>query len=555
MTSSNLLYLILLSPLFFLIVAMLSRYQVGLRPRLVIKAANLATIFGIIVAVFGSVLMLNYGSLQTTDADTFLQVANIRIDAVSLIMFGMIALLSFVIIRYSKNYLDGDKRQGVFLGRLSATIASVQLLVLAGNLAMLFVAWVFTSICLSSLLTFYADRPVALIAAKKKFIMARLADASLLLSCILLFIEFDTINLEAIFVGIGELTPASLTNGNLGLVATFLVMAAMLKSAQFPTHAWLIEVMETPTPVSAMLHAGLLNAGPFLIIRMAYVMEATHAASSLLILVGGFTAIFGSVVFMTQSSVKTALSYSSIAHMGFSLMVCGMGAYGAAMLHLVAHSFYKSHAFLSSGSVIDALKSSKGFKLNPKKNILSVILSIVLASGIYAGFAYIKDLDLVNEIPLLAIGLVILLGMTRIFSLAFNGSNLISFTAKAALFGLLVVTSFFVLESAMAVLLTDAVPELVALATSQYVMIGGLTTAFAIIVFIQVCDPFISSRPAFKVLSIHLKNGLYINALFDRMIGAFYVRPESIDYDEAINSKITYPELTKATQEEATLNH
>lgn len=167
MTSSNLLYFILLSPLFFLIVAMLSRYQVGLRPRLVIKAANLATIFGIIAAVFGSVLMLNYGSLQTTDADSLLQVANIRLDAVSLIMFGMIALLSFVIIRYSKNYLDGDKRQGVFLGRLSATIASVQLLVLAGNLAMLFVAWVFTSICLSSLLTFYADRPVALIAAKE----------------------------------------------------------------------------------------------------------------------------------------------------------------------------------------------------------------------------------------------------------------------------------------------------------------------------------------------------------------------------------------------------
>ncbi len=117
--------------------------------------------------------------------------------------------------------------------------------------------------------------------------------------------------------------------------------------------------METPTPVSALLHAGILNAGPFIAIRMAFVIDGANLATTLLIVVGGLTAVFASVVLLTQPSVKVALGYSSAAHMGFMLMVCGMGIYPAALLHLVAHSFYKAHAFLSSGSAIDEARAAK----------------------------------------------------------------------------------------------------------------------------------------------------------------------------------------------------
>jgi len=549
MTTSYIPFLILLSPLLFLVLSLYSRFQVGVRPVKVIGWSKIVAIINFISVVFGAYLLFEFGSFQTMDKNSIASVLSLRLDAVSMLMYGMIALLSFVILRYSKNYLDGDPRQGIFIGRLAATIASVQLLVVAGNLVLIFGAWVFTSICLSRMLTFYKDRPVALIAAKKKFIIARLADLALFVSFMLLYFEFNTISLEDIFVGLKSSSAESIS-GNISWAAICLVLAVMLKSAQFPTHAWLIEVMETPTPVSAMLHAGLLNAGPFLIIRMAYVMEVSSSANFILILIGGITAVFASVTFLTQSSVKTALSYSSIAHMGFSLMVCGMGAYSAAMLHLVAHSFYKSHAFLSSGSVIDSLKSTRGFKLVAKKNAFLILLGLGLAATIYISYAFLKGIDIKTELPLLAIGIIILMGMARIFTLAFDGSNQFGLVLKATLFGLLVVTSFFVLESSISALLHGAVPELAGLSINQTVLVAILTVIFSSVVLIQIFAPFIEKRASFIALAIHVKNGFYINSVFDRMIGAFYVKPDGLSYTETMNEKIedsTF--IRKATNE------
>ena len=196
----------------------------------------------------------------------------------------------------SNNYMDGDDRQGSFIGRLAATIASVQLLVISGNLGLLFIAWVFTSVSLHRLLLFYSERPGAIIAARKKFILARIGDASLLAAITLLYNLFGSGNLEFIFSELrAGIAPENMLS--IEFAALFLALAALFKSAQFPTHGWLIEVMETPTPVSALLHAGLLNAGPYLIIRMAFVMDASFYAPLLLISIGGFTALFASVVF------------------------------------------------------------------------------------------------------------------------------------------------------------------------------------------------------------------------------------------------------------------
>ncbi|MEP0714378.1 MAG: proton-conducting transporter membrane subunit, partial [Algoriphagus sp.] len=349
MNQSLFAYLVLISPLVFVLTAILSWFQKGIHPSLVKKAASVSSIASILIAAVSGFFVVLYGDLESPLLGVDELGLSVRLDSLSVLMLLMIALIAFIVLRFSQNYLDGDARHGVFMGRLAATIASVQLLVLSGNLSLLFISWVLTSMSLHRLLVFYQDRPGAVIAARKKFIVARLGDLCLLLAFLLLYAEVGSGNLEVIFQTIQTKISSGTTLVYIEGAALFLVLAALLKSAQFPTHGWLIEVMETPTPVSALLHAGLLNAGPFLIVRMAYVMEASTIAPMILLAVGGFTALFASVVFLTQTSVKTALGYSSVAHMGFSLLTCGLGLYPAAMLHLVSHSFYKAHAFLSSG--------------------------------------------------------------------------------------------------------------------------------------------------------------------------------------------------------------
>lgn len=515
-----------LAPLTFAATAIASWFQPGMRPVLVRRMGLLAAILSMVMAATGGCLVFGQGLLQTGLAGANGLGFSIRLDALSSVMMALIALLGFIIIKFSANYLDGDQRQGAFLGRLSATIASVQLLVLAGNLGLLFLAWTFTSISLHRLLVFYPERPGAQIAARKKFILARLGDASLLIAFGLLYRQFGSGNLEVIFSAVKNTSPGDLPFWGIEGPALFLVLAAVLKSAQFPTHGWLIEVMETPTPVSALLHAGLLNAGPFLIIRMAFVMEASSAAPVILMIIGGFTALFASVAFLTQTSVKTALGYSSVAHMGFSLMVCGLGVYPAAMLHLVAHSFYKAHAFLSSGSVIEVIRGSKISKPSASAGVFTVMSGAALALTLYTGFALLWGVDPVHEFSLLVVGAVIVLGLSRIFTsaLAVKGNALL---LQASVLALMVTAAFFTLESGARHLLSGQLPALAVPGWGRLLTAAVLLMVFSLVVFLQVMAPQLSPRPFYRSLAIHIRNGFYANALFDRIVGALGVHTSS----------------------------
>ena len=524
MTQNILVLLVLLSPLVFVLTAVSSWFQPGKRPLFIKKLSVSASINSLAIAALGTIALLQYGEMETPTYGINGLGFGLRLDALSLLMFGMIAMLAFIIVRFSLNYLDGDARQGVFIGRLSATIAAVQLLVLAGNLALLFVAWVLTSMTLHRLLVFYRERPGARIAARKKFIVARLGDLSLLGAIVLLFQQFNTGNLELIFQGIKDAQESGLPLAGLGTAGIFLALAAVLKSSQFPTHGWLVEVMETPTPVSALLHAGLLNAGPFLIIRMAYVMEASTTASLLLMAIGGFTALFASVVFLTQTSVKTALGYSSAAHMGFSLMVCGLGVFPAAMLHMVAHSFYKAHSFLATGSVIDSMRAAKFTGTIRSGNPLRIALGILMGFGVYIAFAYAWGLNPKTELPLLAIGAIISLGLARLFTSALDSNGSPKLFLRASLLSVIVTASFFTLESGAHFLLASQLPQLALPSLSETILISVLLSAFATAIFIQILSPFLADKPAYRVLAIHLRNGLYMNTLFDRLVRGLYTQ-------------------------------
>lgn len=273
----------------------------------------------------------------------------VRLDTLAVTMAILVIFLGTVVLRFAACYLEGDPKRTRFLVWMSLTLLSVITLVISNHLLLLLGAWTATSLCLHRLLLHYPERIGAAFAARKKFVFSRSAEFSLLAAAVLLYQGHGTWRIDTLV--------ASITSGNHSALpaATFLLaFCAMLKSAQFPFHSWLPDTMDTPTPVSALMHAGIINAGGFLVLRLAPVFTAAPAAMHLLAVIGTLTAVFGAIVMLAQPGVKRALAFSTIAQMGFMMIQVGLGAWGLALLHLVAHSMYKAYAFLQAGSTIGA---------------------------------------------------------------------------------------------------------------------------------------------------------------------------------------------------------
>ena len=515
--------LILLIPtVLFLFSSVLPTILGAKRVKPIIQLTLLGSVLSILLSFVGAFYIYTIGNAETSLLEFQNLGLSIRVDVLSMLFFGMIALLGFVIVKYSVNYLKGDARQHVFMGRIAATIASVQLFVLSGNLFILFLSWVTTSLFLHRLLVFYKERPRAQSAALKKFIVARFSDVFLLTSFLLIYIQVGSGSLATIFEAIQQTDlNASL---NLELATVFLVLAAIFKSAQFPIHGWLVEVMETPTPVSALLHAGVLNAGPFVIMRMAFLLDASVWASNMLLIVGGTTAIIASVIFLTQSSIKTALGYSSIAHMGFSLFICGTGAYSAAVLHIVAHSFYKGHAFLSSGSSVDVIKTKRITTSERLKNPFRIALGVILAFAVYLGIAVIFEIDFNSNVALFAVGLVIVMSLTQVIVPIIDTKQHVSTVLFACLLVGLVATSFLGFEHIFHTLLDAQFPGAASMTSGRILVVAIMLLLFAIVVSLQVFSPSYFNLKNATKLSVYLRNGFYINSYFDKLIGAYDIK-------------------------------
>jgi len=326
---------------------------------------------------------------------------SLRIDGLTLAMLLLITFVGLAILRFSRNYLSGDRPshshtkpgpspdpgQARYQRWFAATLASVSLLVVSNQLLLLCAAWIGASLSLHQLLTYYDDRPRALLAAHKKFLISRLADICLLAGCLILGLHFDSFQLDRIFAHLPESPDRAQT-----IATVLLAMAAILKCAQLPFHGWLIQVMEAPTPVSALLHAGIVNIGGFLMIRLAPVMTGATTAQGLLVVVGTATAVIAALAMTTRTSIKVALAWSTCAQMGFMLMECGLGLYGLALLHLLAHSLYKAHAFLGSGQTIQQTRTlnmapSHHCSLSPARlaATLAVVALLLTAGSILAG--------------------------------------------------------------------------------------------------------------------------------------------------------------------------
>ena len=266
----------------------------------------------------------------------------------------LVAVLGWVIVRYSARYLAGEPGQLRYLRALLFTLASVSLVVATDHLGVLVAAWFASSLGLHSLLTFYPLRRPAVLAARKKFLVSRLADIVLVAALALVWREAGTMDIPTLLAFV-DAQPA--LSPGLHLAAVCFALGAILKSAALPLHGWLIQVMEAPTPVSALLHAGVVNLGGFVLIRLAGLVAAAPYAQAILVAVGGVTALAAGLVMATRISIKVRLAWSTCAQMGFLLLECGLGLFGFAALHLIAHSLYKAHAFLAAGDTVIATRA------------------------------------------------------------------------------------------------------------------------------------------------------------------------------------------------------
>lgn len=411
-------------------------------------------------------------------------------------MVALVATLGLFVSRFSEQYLAGEAKQDHFFRWLNLTLAAVMLVVVSDHLLVLWFAWVAISLSLHQLLLFYPQRPRAQLAAHKKFVFARFADVSLLAASALLFWQYQTFSINEL----SQLVAASAVTPMTHLAASLVVIAALLKCAQMPFHGWLIQVVEAPTPVSALLHAGVVNLGGFLLLRNVELLQASWVATALLALVAGLTLVLASVIATTRISVKVGLAWSTVGQMALMLLQIAAGLYALAALHLVAHSCYKAYSFLNAGSQVKAAVAKQ-----------MVIGKASLGSTV-AGFSAAFTVYLV--------GSTLLKGSVSITEVAFFALYSAGFAALVQhgqlLKGLLLATLLAALHTVLKYSLAwQALPGSTAMALLFAALIAGL------IIFAWVAQ-FGETKPFGKRLHQALFAGLYLDEWATRVTLALW---------------------------------
>jgi NAD(P)H-quinone oxidoreductase subunit 5 len=363
----------------------------------------------------------------------------VQLDLVSSAMFVLVSTLAVIVVRYSRVYLAGQRELDRFARALLLTVASATVLVTSNHLAVLVLAWFATDVGLHQLLTFFRMRRQAIIVAHKKFLLSRVADACFVSSIVLIGGELGTLRIDVV----NELARASGgLSPSLHVATVLMVFGVLLKCAQIPFHGWMLAVMEAPTPVSALLHAGVVNIGGFVMIRLAPLMAHAYIAQSILLGVGLGTTIIAALVMMTRVAIKGVLAWSTIGQMGFMLVQCGLGAWHLALMHLLAHSLYKAHTFLSAGSVVQQWRA--GHLVHPPRMRIWHLLAGLVILSVFVAPYYADTLIPSVHLPESIAPLALLLGLSfapmlgralaaglRAFSLAL----LLTLGATAAYFG------------------------------------------------------------------------------------------------------------------------
>jgi NAD(P)H-quinone oxidoreductase subunit 5 len=522
---SSSLWIIGLGPAALGLVGLLPGDELRRATELRIGAAKAAAALTALLAAGTAAAVIAHGSLRTPLLGADGIGLSLYLDALSSMMFCLVALIGLIVVAYSHHYMDGDPRHSRFMRELCLTLSAVLLVIVSGNLLLFALAWIATSLGLNRLLVFYPERQAAILAARKKFLVSRVGDLCLIAAMVLVYRLCGSLQYDAIFSSVATMhsdtAPLMLHAAALLLVAT-----ALLKSAQFPLHGWLIEVMETPTPVSALLHAGIINAGGFLVLRFSHLISLSIPTLYTLSIIGGLTALFGSVVMLPQTSIKVSLAYSTTAQMGFMMLECGLGAFSSAVLHVLAHSLYKAHAFLSSGSVIDIARASWTPSPGGKPHPARLAISIIAVMAVTVTISSLFGATLADKPGAFTLGAVLVLAMIMLISNGIDERPNGYVVVRTVVLAAVVTLVYFSLQFLIEVLLADSVPPTQRLrGVLELAIVVAIILSFTVVTVFQSLLPAQSSEARWAALYAHLANGLYVNTVANRWLLRFWPSP------------------------------
>ncbi len=317
--------------------------------------------------------------------------AGLNVDGLTAIMLVVVTSVAFLVQVYSLGYMAGDPGYWRYFAYMSLFTASMLGLVLVDSLVLVYVFWELVGLSSFLLIGFWFHRPAAAAAAKKAFLVTRLGDIGFLLAILLIYAHTGTFD-------IAEIQTLAVTGAIGGTTLTFFALGifagAAGKSAQVPFHVWLPDAMEGPTPVSALIHAAtMVVAGVYLVARMFPVFQQSPDAMTVVAAVGGITAITAALIGLVMTDIKRVLAYSTISQLGYMMLALGIGAYVAAIFHLLTHAFFKALLFLGAGSVNHAtntfdMRRMGGLRKSMPITFWTFIIGSISLSGLFpfAGF-------------------------------------------------------------------------------------------------------------------------------------------------------------------------
>ncbi len=285
------------------------------------------------------------------------------VDQISAIMILVITGVGSLIHLFSIGYMSHDARPAKYFSYLNLFLFNMLLLVLGSNLLVMFVGWEGVGLCSYLLIGFWFTDKEKATAGMKAFITNRIGDAAFILGMFFLFMTVGSLNFDALNEFGSRAVMESGWTGPLTLASLFLFIGATGKSAQIPLYVWLPDAMAGPTPVSALIHAAtMVTAGIYMIVRLSGIFIMAPNVMMVIAIVGALTALFAATIAITQNDIKKILAYSTISQLGYMFLGVGVGAFGAAMFHLMTHAFFKALMFLGSGSVIHGMHEEQDIR-------------------------------------------------------------------------------------------------------------------------------------------------------------------------------------------------
>src|SRR5438309_3092118 len=357
-------WICLLSPLASAILVTLAGTRLSRRGAAYLSTASCFAAFGGALTSFVGLLGEHeHERHHVSTAWTWIQAGSYRsgfavlVDPLSVMMMLIVSGVGALIVAYSIGYMDGDSEERRYFAYMSLFVFSMLLLVQGGNLILLLAGWGMVGLSSYLLIGFWHERPSAVAAAKKAFVMNAIGDATMALAFFLTIQKTGTLSFGALNALHGQ------SGWVVNLVALGLLGGAVAKSAQLPLQTWLPDAMEGPTPVSALIHAAtMVTAGVYLIVRTHAAFELAPKVQDLAAGLGAATILLAGLIALVQTDIKRVIAYSTMSQIGYMFLGAGLGAYANGMFHLMTHAFFKALLFMAAGVVIHAIADEQDIR-------------------------------------------------------------------------------------------------------------------------------------------------------------------------------------------------